>query len=122
MSLWLVLLLTVAALALIMVLSSFYFSWLMQKLLYNNVEDIDYIRVHSLPPDRWQKRFLMKARKAGKIDPAAQKRQTRKNLRKLDRLIRFAETTRYMEDEQVRKEVLLVLRLVKREWSDTLTD
>ena len=60
--------------------------------------------------------------KAGKIDPKDQKRQTRKNLRKLDRLIRFAETTRYMEDEQVRKEVLLVLRLVKREWSDTLTD
>ena len=122
MNLWLVLLLTIAALALIMVLSSFYFSWLMQRLLYNNVEDIDYIRVHSLPPDRWQKRFLMKARKAGKIDPKAQNRQTRKNLRKLDKLIRFAETTRYMESEEVRKEVLLVLKLVKREWSDTLTD
>ena len=60
--------------------------------------------------------------RVGSIDPAEQKKQTKKNLRKLEKLIRFAETTKFMESEQVRQEVLLVLKLVKREWQDTLTD
>ena len=62
----------------------------------------------------------MKARKAGKIDPEDQKKQTKKNLRNLEKLIKFAETTRFMENESVRNEVLLVLKLVKREWKDSL--
>ncbi|MBQ4089383.1 MAG: hypothetical protein IJC56_05840 [Clostridia bacterium] len=115
-----ILLLTVIALILIIVASCWYFSWLMQKLLYNKVEDIEYIRAYSMPPDRWQRKFLMKARKAGKIDPEDQKKQTKKNLRNLEKLIKFAETTRFMEDEGVRNEVLLVLKLVKREWKDSL--
>lgn len=118
MSLGWILLLTIVALILIMIGSSFYFSWLMQKMLYDKVEDLEYIRAYSMPPDRWQRRFLMKARKAGRIDPEDQKKQTKKNLRKLEKLIRFAETTRYMEDENVRKECLLILKLVKREWQD----
>lgn len=115
-----ILLLTVIALILIIVASCWYFSWLMQKLLYNKVEDIEYIRAYSMPPDRWQRKFLMKARKTGKIDPADQKKQTKKNLRNLEKLIKFAETTRFMENESVRNEVLLVLKLVKREWKDSL--
>ena len=117
-----ILILSIAALGAILVLSSVYYSWLMQRLLYGRVEDLEYVRVHSLPPDRWQRRFLIKARKAGKIEPADQRRQTAKNLAKLEKLIRFAETTRFMESEEVRAEVLLVLRLVKREWRDTLED
>lgn len=122
MSVGLILLLTVAALILIIIASSWYFSWLMQKLLYDKIEDLEYIRAYSMPPDRWQRRFLMRSRKRGSIDPAEQKKQTRKNLRKLDKIIRFAEMTKFMENDQVRKEVLLVLKLVKREWQDTLTD
>lgn len=122
MKLGLTLIITVVALVLIMIGSNFYFSWLMQKLLYDKVEDLEYIRAYSMPPDRWQRRFLKRARKRGSIDPAEQKRQTRKNLRRLEKIIRFAETTKYMENEQVRSEVLLVLKLVKREWQDTLTD
>lgn len=116
------LLLTVVALVLIIVASCWYFSWLMQKLLYGKIEDLEYIRAYSMPPDRWQRRFLIRSRKRGSIDPAEQKKQTRKNLRKLDKIIRFAETTRFMESDQVRSEVLLVLKLVKREWQDTLAD
>jgi len=116
------LLLTVAALGAILVLSSWYYSWLMQRLLYGRIEDLEYVRVHSLPPDRWQRRFLIKGRKKGAIDPGDQKRQTAKNLRKLEKLLRFAETTRFMESEQVREEVLLVLKVVRREWQDSLTD
>lgn len=116
------LLLTVVALVLIIVASCWYFSWLMQKLLYGKIEDLEYIRAYSMPPDRWQRRFLIRSRKRGSIDPAEQKKQTRKNLKKLDKIIRFAETTRFMESDQVRSEVLLVLKLVKREWQDTLTD
>lgn len=122
MNVGLTLLLTVAALILIIVGSSYYFSWLMQKLLYDKIEDLEYIRAHSLPPDRWQRRFLIRSRKRGAIDPAEQKKQTRKNLKKLEKIIRFAETTKFMENEDVRREVLLVLKLVKREWQDTLTD
>ena len=122
MSLGWILLLTVVALILVMVASSWYFSFLMQHLLYGRIEDLEYVRTYSMPPDRWQRRFLVKARKRGSIDPKDQKRQTRKNLRKLEKLIKFAETTRYMENEQVREEVLLVLKLVKREWQDSLTD
>ena len=122
MSVGLILLLTVVALILIIIASSWYFSWLMQKLLYDKIEDLEYIRAYSMPPDRWQRRFLMRSRKRGSIDPAEQKKQTRKNLRKLDKIIRFAEMTKFMENDQVRKEVLLVLKLVKREWQDTLTD
>lgn len=122
MSVGLILLLTVAALILIIIASSWYFSWLMQKLLYDKIEDLEYIRAYSMPPDRWQRRFLMRSRKRGSIDPVEQKKQTRKNLKKLDKIIRFAEMTKFMENDQVRKEVLLVLKLVKREWQDTLTD
>lgn len=117
-----ILLLTVVALVLIIIASCWYFSWLMQKLLYGKIEDLEYIRTYSLPPDRWQRRFLIRSRKRGSIDPVEQKKQTRKNLRKLEKIIRFAETTRFMESDQVRSEVLLVLKLVKREWQDTLTD
>ncbi|MGI6239102.1 MAG: hypothetical protein ACOYI5_05685 [Christensenellales bacterium] len=116
------LLLTVVALGAILVLSSWYFSWLMQRLLYGKIEDLEYVRAYSQPPERWQRRFLIRARKRGEIDPAAQRRQTAKNVKKLEKLIRFAETTRFMEDERVREEVLLVLKIVKREWQDTLTD
>ena len=116
------LLLTVVALVLIIVASCWYFSWLMQKLLYGKIEDLEYIRTYSMPPDRWQRRFLIRSRKRGSIDPKEQKKQTRKNLKKLEKIIRFAETTRFMESDQVRSEVLLVLKLVKREWQDTLTD
>lgn len=122
MSVGLILLLTVVALILIIIASSWYFSWLMQKLLYDKIEDLEYIRAYSMPPDRWQRRFLMRSRKRGSIDPVEQKKQTRKNLKKLDKIIRFAEMTKFMENDQVRKEVLLVLKLVKREWQDTLTD
>ncbi len=117
-----ILLLTVVALGAILVLSSVYFSWLMQKMLYGRIEDLEYVRAYSQPPDRWQRGFLVKARKNGKIDPADQRKQTAKNLAKLEKLIRFAETTRFMESEEVRGEVLLVLKLVKREWSDALED
>lgn len=116
------LLLTVVALGAILVLSSVYYSWLMQKMLYGKIDDLEYVRVNSLPPDRWQRRFLIKSRKAGRIDPRDQKKQTAKNLRKLEKLTRFAETTRFMESDQVREEVLLVLKVVKREWQDSLTD
>lgn len=122
MSLGWILLLTIVALILIMIASSFYYSWLLQKLLYDKLEDLEYIRVYSMPPDRWQRKFLIKARKQGRIDPADQKKQTRKNLRKLEKLLNFAETTRFMENEQVRKECLLVLKLVKREWQDSLNN
>ena len=122
MPLWLTLIITLAALALIMLLSSFYFSWLMQKLLYNNVDDLEYVYNNGTAPDRWQRRFLKKAIKAGKIEPEAQKRQTRKNLRKLEKLIKFAGTTRFMEDENTRKMYLRQLDYTKREWQDTLID
>ena len=118
----LTLIIAIVGLVLIIVASCWYFSWLMQKLLYNKIEDLEYIRTYSLPPDRWQRRFLIRSRKRGSIDPEEQKKQTKKNLRKLEKVIRFAETTRFMESEDVRSEVLLVLKLVKREWQDTLTD
>lgn len=118
-----ILLITIVALVLIMIASCVYFSWLMQKLLYNKVEDIEYIRAYSMPPDRWMRRFYQKARRnGGKIDPEDQRKQTKKNLRKLEKLLKFAETTRFMEDESVRREVLLVLKLVKREWKDSLAN
>ena len=117
-----ILLISVAALVLIIVASSWYFSWLMQKLMYDKIEDLEYIRAYSMPPDRWQRKFLIRSRKAGKIDPEDQKRQTKKNLKKLEKVIHFAERTRFMENEQVRSEVLVTLKLVKREWQDTLED
>lgn len=122
MKLILILLIALVALILIIIGSCWYFSFIMQHLLYGKIEDLEYVRAYSMPPDRWQRKFLMRARKRGSIDPAEQKKQTKKNLKKLEKLIRFAEVTRYMENEAVRDEVLLVLKLVKREWQDTLTD
>lgn len=115
-----ILLITVVALILIMIASSFYYSWLLQKLLYEKIDDLEYIRAYSMPPNRWQRRFLIKARKMGRIDPEDQKKQTKKNLRKLEKLIAFAETTVCMENEDTRRQCLRVLRLVKREWQDSL--
>lgn len=68
-----ILLITIAALLLVIVASCWYFSWLMQKLLYGKIEDLEYVRAYSMPPDRWQRRFLVRSRKRGSIDPAEQK-------------------------------------------------
>ena len=52
-----------------------------------------------MPPDRWMKRFYEKARKAGgKIDPADQKKQTKKNLRRLEKLVDEGLATKYIID------------------------
>ena len=115
-----ILLLTVVALIAILAASSWYFSWLMQKLLFEKLSDMEYIRTYSMPPDRWQRKYLERARKRGSIDPEEQKKQTLKNLKKLEKIIKFAETTVYMENESFRREVLLVLKLVKREWQDSI--
>ena len=60
--------------------------------------------------------------KRGSIDREEEKKQIRKNLRKLDRVIRFARTTKFMESEGTRQDVIETLNDVKRDWKDSLSD
>ena len=81
-----------------------------------------FIRSYGLAPDRWQRRYLKRAQKRGSIDRAEEKKQIKKNLRKLNKVIRFARTTKFMESEGTRQDVLAVLNDVKRDWKDSLSD
>ena len=117
-----ILLLTVVGLVLVLWGSCWYFSYCMNKMLYSQINDLEYIRSYGLPPDRWQRKYLLRAQKRGSIDREEEKKQIRKNLRKLDGVIRFARTTKFMESEGTRADVLEVLNDVKRDWKDSLSD
>ena len=116
------LLLAVVGLVLLLWGSCWYFSFCMNRMLYSQINDLEYIRSTGLPPDRWQRRYLQRAQKRGSIDREEEKRQTKKNLRKLKGVIRFAPTTKFMESEGTRADVLEVLNQVKRDWEDGLSD
>ena len=117
-----ILLLTVIALVLVIWGSCWYFSYCMNKMLYSQINDLEYIRSYGLPPDRWQRKYLQRAQKRGSVDREEEKKQIKKNLRKLEGVIRFTRTTKFMESEGTRQDVLEVLNDVKRDWKDNLSD
>ena len=116
MSVGVIFLLAVVALLAIMVGSCFYFSFWMQKSTFNNVNDLDDIRSTQLPPERWQRSYLKKCRKLGRVPQELFEKQKKKDLRKLKKLIRFCKTTRLMESDEVRDGVLQELNMIKQEW------
>ena len=122
MSLGWILLLATAGLIFVIWGSCWYFAFWMNKLLYSQINDLEYIRSYGLAPDRWQRRYLKRAQKRGSIDREEEKKQIKKNLRKLNKVIRFARTTKFMESEGTRQDVLAVLNDVKRDWKDSLSD
>jgi len=93
------LLIAVVALAGILVGSGFYFSWWMNRMLYVKLRDLDEIRSAGLSPARWRRG------------------SRRRNVRKLDRLVRFVKKTNMVEDEQVRRQVLDELARIRSEWA-----
>lgn len=117
-----ILLLTVAALVLVLWGSCWYFSFWLNRMLFTKVNDLEYIRSYGQPPDRWQRSYLKRAQKRGSIDREEEKRQIQKNLRRLNGVIRFARTTKFMENEGTRADVLEVLNDVRRDWKDSLSD
>ena len=116
MNIALTLLLAVIFLALIMVSSCFYFMFWMNKSTFNNVNDLDEIRTTGRPPEDWQKGYLKKCRKLGRIPPELFEKQKKRNLRRLKKLTRFCRTTKLMESEEVRQGVLQELSLIRQEW------
>ena len=122
MSLGWLLFLAVVGLIALLVGSCWYFSFCMNKLLYSQINDLEYIRSYGLPPDRWQRRYLKRAQKRGSVDREEEKKQIKKNLRRLEGVIRFARTTKFMESEGTRADVLEVLSDIKRDWKDSLSD
>ena len=117
-----ILLLTVIALVLVIWGSCWYFSYCMNKMLYSQINDLEYIRSYGQPPDSWQRKYLQRAQKRGSVDREEEKKQIKKNLRKLEGVIRFTRTTKFMESEGTRQDVLEVLNDVKRDWKDNLSD
>ena len=116
MSIGLTFLLSVIFLGLIMVGSCFYFMFWMNKSTFNYVNDLDEVRTTGQPAERWQKRYLKKCRKLGRIPPELFERQKKRNLRHLRKLERFCRTTKLMESEEVRQGVLQELSLLRQEW------
>lgn len=116
MSLGITLLLSVVGLVVIMGGSCFYFSFWMQKAVFNQVNDLDYVRAYQLPPERWQKAYLKKCQKLGRIPPKLFNKQKRRNLRHLKGLTKFAKKTILMESEEVREGVLLELSQIRQQW------
>lgn len=116
MNLGVLLLLTVVALAAIMIGSSVYFSYLTNKMLFTQLRDLDDVRTNGLPPERWQRGYLKKGRRNGKIEEKDWARQKKKNLSALKKLTHFAKTTNMMEDEQTREGVLEELAVIKKTW------
>jgi hypothetical protein len=95
MDLGLILLLSVAALAFIMIGSSAYFSFFMKRMVFRHLSDLDHIRDTGLAPERWRERA---------------------KARKLKALIKFVKRTRMVEDDQVREGVLRDLSAIRRSW------
>ena len=116
MNVGLTILLSVVALALVMVGSCFYFMFWMRKSTFDKLNDLDEIRTTQQPPERWQKRYLEKCRKLGRIPPELFEAQKKRDLRRLKKLERFCRTTVLMESEDVRQGVLQELSLVRQEW------
>ena len=116
MSIGLTLLLAVVFLGLIMVGSCVYFMFWMNASTFNMVNDLDEVRSTGRPAERWQRRYLKKCRKLGRVPPALFERQKRRNLSRLKALERFCRTTRLMESEAVRQGVLQELSLLRQEW------
>lgn len=110
------LLLAVVGLALIMIGSSVYYSWILQRSVIGRIQDVDKIRLTRLPPDNWQKRFLKKSQREGKINLDAWARQKKKSLAKMRKLIAFVKKTRMVEDEETRQGVLRELSSIQQEW------
>ena len=116
MNIGLTLLLAVVFLALIMVGSCYYFMFWMNKSTFSKVNDLDEIRSTGRPPEDWQKSYLRKCRKLGRIPPELFEKQKKRNLRRLKGIVRFCRTTKLMESEDVRQGVLQELSLVRQEW------
>ena len=106
MNIGLILLLSVLALALIMMLSSAYFIFFMKRLVFRRLQELDHVRSTGLAPERWRKKYL------------SPKMQKRKNLWMLKGLLRYTKTTRLVEDEDVRKGVILELCQIREAWTE----
>ena len=98
MSLGWFLLVAVLALGGLLVGSCFYFSWWMNRILTGKLQDLDDIRFTGLPPARW--------RHGGR----------RRNVYRLNGLVRFARKTNLMESEEIRGQVLEELIKIRGEW------
>ena len=116
MGLGMILLITVLALAAIMVASCAYFYWIMQHMVLRRLRELDSIRTDGLPPEAWQKRYLRRTRKRGAIAPEDFARQKKRNLRKLKQLMAFTRKTKLVEDDDVRAGVLMELKTIQQQW------
>lgn len=105
MNLGLTLLLACLGLAAIMIGSCRYFAWLMEKMVHRNLRDLDAIRTSGLPPDSWHK-------KLHRCGEGLRKR----DLKRLDGVIRFAKKTFLMEDEDTRAGILRDLQRIRLDW------
>lgn len=118
MSLGAILLLSAVGLLLILAGSSVYFSWLMNKAVYSKLRDLNEIRTTQLPPASWQKSMLKKGKKSGSIGEADRSRQLKKDLKRLDGIVRFTQKTKMVEDEETRQLVLRELSQIRQMWAD----
>jgi hypothetical protein len=87
------LLVAVVGLAAIMVASSFYYRWILERSLFTRLKDLDEIRTSGLPPARWLR----------KGSPPVWDKRT---LRGLKRLRSFVKRTRMVENEDTRALVI----------------
>jgi hypothetical protein len=76
-----------------MVVSSFYYRWILERSLFTQLKDLDEIRTNGLPPARWLR----------KGHPPVWDKYT---LRRLKGLRRFVKRTRMVESEDTRALVI----------------
>ena len=112
------LIVAIAGLIAIMVGSCFYFPWVMKKMVFGQLQDLDEIRTTHQPPAAWQKAMHKKLESGASVSAEALAAQQQKNIKKLDRLVTFCEKTKLMEDEDTRKLVISELKQVRAEWED----
>ena len=116
MSLGVTLLLAFIGLIAIMVGSCVYYSWLMNKMIYARLSDLDIIRQTQLPPMNWQRAIHKKLERKQPITDGDMAAQHKKNMRGIDQLISFATKTHLMEDEDTRKLILSELKRTRQSW------
>ncbi|MBA7565501.1 hypothetical protein ES708_07185 [subsurface metagenome] len=101
-----------------------YINFLFTKLVRRKHEWIESIISTSQIPESWTKKYrkktteiLQKQRNKGNMKILS-KKAYRKYLQRLDQLISYIKITTVVENEEVRKEILIRLQEVRKEWEE----
>ncbi|SDX71466.1 hypothetical protein [Paenibacillus sp. CF384] len=119
----LILLIFLVCLSLIMLASIWYMRFMMAKIFGEKHHDLEVISSSGMIPETWSRKFTVKMiqlHETGNEEGvrSLQQAAARSYLKRLRRLTVYVQKTNLVDNEETRKQMLLKLQNVIREWSD----